>query len=128
MDKIINFDTIADYNAFNNHSTSHPLVSVIDLSKANPRKPARMRFGFYTVFLKDVKCGDLRYGRHYYDYQEGTLVFMGPGQAFGVVHPDPDSFFQPKGYALVFHPDLLRGTSLARHINEYTFFSYEVHE
>lgn len=38
---------------------------------------------FYAVFLKDVKCGDIRYGRNYYDYQEGTLVFLAPGQVVG---------------------------------------------
>jgi len=38
------------------------------------------------------------------------------------------SYFQPKGYALAFHPDLVRGTALGKHIHDYTFFSYEVHE
>ena len=36
--------------------------------------------------------------------------------------------FQPKGWALLFHPDLLRGTQLGRNIRNYTFFSYEVRE
>jgi hypothetical protein len=42
MDNIIKFDTIAQYNDYNNHETLHPLVSVIDLSKSNPRQNARM--------------------------------------------------------------------------------------
>jgi AraC family transcriptional activator of pobA len=67
MDNIKRFETINDYNAFNNNETLHPLVSVVDLSKANPRQASSMYFSFYTIFLKDVKCGDLRYGKHTYD-------------------------------------------------------------
>jgi AraC-like DNA-binding protein len=120
------FETISDYNAFNNNETLHPLVSVVDLSKAHPRQGSRMYFGFYTVFLKDVKCGDLVYGRHTYDYQEGTLVFLAPGQVAGV--NSNGEFYQPKGYALVFHADLIHGTALGRHIQDYTFFSYQSNE
>ncbi|HWD86821.1 MAG TPA: helix-turn-helix transcriptional regulator [Mucilaginibacter sp.] len=127
MENIRRFDTISQYNDFNQHQTLHPLVTVVDMSKADPRQHYKMYFGFYIVFLKDVKCGDLVYGRHLYDYQEGTLVFMAPGQIAGVQTPD-DSYFQPKGYALAFHPDLIRGTALGKHIHEYTFFRYESHE
>ena len=87
---------------------------------------ARVHFGFYCVFLKEVKCGDLKYGCNYYDYQEGTLVFIAPGQVVGIQN-DVNNF-QPKGWGLFFHPDLIRGTSLGQHIKEYTFFSYEANE
>ena len=125
MQDMRRFETVNDYNLFNNNETLHPLVSVVDLSKANPRSGSRMYFGFYTIFLKDVKCGDLVYGRATYDYQEGTLVFLAPGQVAGINNPEK---YQPKGYALVFHADLIHGTALGRHINDYTFFSYETRE
>ena len=120
------FETVNDYNVFNNNETLHPLVSVVDLSKASPRQGSQMYFGFYTVFLKDVKCGDLVYGRHIYDYQEGTLVFLSPGQVAGV--KSSGETYQPKGYALIFHPDLIHGTSLGKHIQDYTFFGYQSNE
>lgn len=126
MENIIRFETINDYNIFNNNETLHPLVSVVDLSKASPRQGSRMYFGFYTIFLKDVKCGDLVYGRHTYDYQEGTLVFLAPGQVAGV--NSNGETYQPKGYALIFHPDLIHGTPLGKHIQDYTFFSYQSNE
>ena len=126
MDTMRRFETINEYNAFNNNETLHPLVSVVDLSKADPRQGYRMYFGFYTVFLKDVKCGDLVYGRHTYDYQEGTLVFLAPGQVAGI--NSKGEIYQPKGYALVFHPDLIHGTPLGRHIQNYSFFSYQSNE
>jgi AraC family transcriptional activator of pobA len=126
MDNIVRFDTVSQFNAYNNHETLHPLVSVIDLSKAPARQHARVNYGFYTVFLKDIKCGDLRYGCNYYDYEEGTLVFLAPGQVIGI--ENNGEYYQPQGRALIFHPDLIRGTALARHMNDYTFFSYEVHE
>ncbi len=131
MERIFKFDTVNEYNALNNHETLHPLVSVIDFSKANPRswdgeKSVRINYGLYCIFLKDVKGCDLRYGQNYYDYQEGTLVFVAPGQLM-VIETD-GQVYQPKGYALVFHPDLIRGTSLGRIIHEYNFFSYNANE
>jgi AraC family transcriptional regulator, transcriptional activator of pobA len=125
-DIIRRFDTVGQYNEFNNHKTLHPLVSVIDLSKASPRTGSKMYFGFYTIILKDVKCGDMVYGRHTYDYQEGTLVFIAPGQVAGV--KSNGEIYQPKGHALVFHADLIHGTSLGRHIEDYHFFGYQFHE
>ena len=126
MENLRRFETISDYNTFNNNETFHPLVSVVDLSKASPRTTSNMYFGFYTIFLKEVKCGDLRYGKKTYDYQEGTLVFIAPGQVImGDGSTEP---YQPKGYAVVFHPDLIHGTTLGRHIHEYTFFGYESSE
>jgi len=126
MEEILKFETISKYNAFNNHETLHPLVSVVDYSKANPRKLRRVYFGFYAVLLKDVKCGDLRYGKNLYDYQEGTLVFVAPGQVAGV--ESSEEVYQPKGFGVAFHPDLIKGTSLGRRIDEYSFFSYDVTE
>ncbi|HEX5154371.1 MAG TPA: helix-turn-helix domain-containing protein [Parafilimonas sp.] len=126
MDYMRRFETISEYNAFNNNETLHPLVSVVDLSKAAPRQGSKMYFGFYTIFLKEVKCGDLVYGRHTYDYQEGTLVFLAPGQVAGI--NSNGETYQPKGYALVFHPDLIHGTSLGRHIQDYSFFGYQSNE
>lgn len=126
MENMRRFETITEYNAFNNNETLHPLVSVVDLSKATPRQGSKMYFGFYTIFLKDVKCGDLVYGRHTYDYQEGTLVFMAPGQVAGI--NSNGEVYQPKGYALVFQPDLIHGTSLSKHIQDYSFFSYQSNE
>src|SRR6478735_369148 len=126
MDNMRRFNTIHEYNDFNNNETLHPLVNVVDLSKASPRSGSKMYFGFYTIFLKDVKCGDIVYGRHTYDCQQGTLVFLAPGQVAGI--NSNGEIYQPKGYALVFHPDLIHGTSLGRHIQDYTFFGYQSNE
>lgn len=123
---ILHVETVADYNDRLGVETLHPLVGVIDLSKAKTMRHTRMTFGFYTIFLKEVKCGDLIYGRQYYDYQEGTIVCVAPGQVLGI--QDNGETYQPKGWALCFHPDFIRGTSLGSHIREYSFFSYNVNE
>lgn len=125
MDDILNFSTIKEYNAFNNNETLHPLVSVVHLDKANKRKLKRLRYEFYTVFLKQIHCGDLRYGLGNYDYEEGTLIFLAPNQVIG---ENGNSYYQPQGLALVFHPDLIAGTSLGKSIGDYHFFSYAVNE
>ncbi len=126
MEKAYNFDTVSKYNAFNNHETLHPLVSVIDFSKAKERTGSRMTFGLYCIFLKEVHCGDLKYGCNYYDYDKGTLVFISPGQVIDV--ENKVDFYQPMGHGLVFHPDLIVGTSLAKSLDEYSFFIYDTSE
>jgi AraC-like DNA-binding protein len=125
MDEILKFETISQYNTFNRNETLHPLVSVVDLSKAAPRQMKRMSYGFYVVFLKEIKCGDLKYGISKYDYEEGTLVFLAPGQVIGSYG---EEFYQPQGLALVFHSDFIHGTSLGRHMSNYSFFSYTTNE
>lgn len=126
MEEILKLDHVYQYNDLLSWETLHPLISVIDFSKCPPMQRSRLIFGFYAIFLKEVKCGDLHYGRSFYDYQEGTLVFLAPGQVIGV--GNSNTTLQPKGRALVFHPDLIRGTALARAMRGYTFFSYEVSE
>ncbi|MBL7862171.1 MAG: helix-turn-helix transcriptional regulator [Cyclobacteriaceae bacterium] len=125
MEEILKFDTVGQYNAFNRNETLHPLVSVVDLSKAAPRQMKRMSYGFYVVFLKEIKCGDLKYGISNYDYEEGTLVFLAPNQVIG---SQGEEYYQPQGLALVFHADFIHGTSLSRQMNDYTFFSYSTNE
>lgn len=126
MEDVLVFNSIKQYNTWAGKTTLHPLVSIVNWSDVEKMCCRKVRYDFYTVYLKKIKCGDLRYGLGYYDYEEGTLVFIGPGQVSG---ENKDDYFKPEGMALVFHPDLLVGTSLAKSINEeYHFFSYAVHE
>lgn len=128
MDEILNIPTVGDYNEYWGLGDRHPLVNVFEGSQVKrPIPNCRKNFGLYVVFLKDVLCADyLKYGREEYDYQENTLVFVSPGQVFG--YPADGSTYQAKGWCLYFSPELLRGTQLGRHIKDYTFFSYDVHE
>jgi len=126
MEEIIKLDNISQFNTMRGIETYHPLVSVFDFSKMKLIPEARAVYGFYCVFLKEAKCGDLKYGCNYYDYQEGTLVFLAPGQIVGIGNKPGAA--TPKGWGLLFHPDLIRGTSLGQNIKKYTFFSYEANE
>lgn len=126
MDEIIKLEHITQYNTLRGLETFHPLVSVFEFSKMKLIPEARAHYGFYCVFLKEAMCGDLKYGCNYYDYQEGTLVFIAPGQVVGIGSKPGTTM--PKGWGLLFHPDLIRGTSLGRNIKEYTYFSYEANE
>ncbi len=126
MESVYNFNIIDEYNRFNQQETVHPLVSVIDFSTADRRTGSKMYFNLYCIFLKEVKCGDLKYGKQTYDYQKGTLVFISPGQVVDVLNKTEE--YQPMGHGLVFHPDLLLGTSLGKAIHNYNFFQYNSNE
>src|SRR5690606_21781149 len=129
MQRVKELNRVNDYCVGFDLSALHPQVTVADLSQgrfvANTEITA-VRYHFYAVFLKQGQACTMRYGRENYDYQDGTLVFVGPGQLVTIDHLPPD--FKPDGHALLFHPDLLLGTSLAKQMKEHTFFSYGLHE
>lgn len=123
MEQIIQLDTVDKYNKLYGLETLHPLVAVVDLTKATKGvNHIQMNYGLYALYLKCGKECDLKYGRRNYDYQEGTIVSFAPGQVVEV--NSPEEVVHPKVYGLLFHPDLIRGTSLGRNIKDYGFFSY----
>ncbi len=126
MDKIIKIDSVTQYNNLRGIETMHPLITIIDLSKTKAIPAQTFNFGLYAIYLKEINCGELKYGRNLYDYQEGTLVFTAPGQVIGV-QPNVKTF-EPKGWGILFHPELIKGTPLGKHIQDYSFFSYDSNE
>lgn len=127
MDKVIKLDSVDQYNNLYGLETLHPLVSVVDLTKATKSvNHIQMNYVFYALFLKESKSCDIKYGRKVYDYQEGTIVCFAPGQIAGVNTLEDE--VNPPVFGIVFHPDLIRGTSLGKNIKDYSFFSYAVNE
>ena len=126
MDNIIRLDTVDDYNKLFGLETLHPLVAVVDLDDAT-KFPAHftVNYGIYALFLKDTKCGDILYGKQVYDYQDGTIVSFAPGQ---VVKTEMIEGKRAKAKGLLFHPDIIKGTSLGQEIKSYSFFSYSSSE
>lgn len=128
MDEITKIETIDQYDQLFGLETLHPLVNVVEFAKSTRTvEYIRMNIGFYCLFLKEANCGDLRYGRKYYDYQEGTVVCMAPGQVVGIDNRN-QAPVRTQSIGVLFHPDLIRGTSLGQNIKNYSFFSYEVSE
>lgn len=126
MSEIARINSVTEYNNLVGCETLHPLVSVIDFSKVEPFYFFKKQLGVYAIFLKDIKCGNITYGINNYDYEEGTLIFVSPGQVYGVENTEQKQ--KAGGFALIFHPDLIHGTVLGKHIKDYSFFSYEVNE
>lgn len=123
----LNLNTIDAYNKLFGLPTRHPLVTVIDLKKATKRfDRLRMIYGVYALFLKNgVNCS-LKYGREYYDYQEGSVVCFSPGQIIDV--DSSNEPLAPDVVGLMFHPDLICGTPLADKINSFGYFRYSQKE
>ena len=126
MSEFSRIKSVTEYNNLVGQETLHPLISVIDFSKVEPFYYFRAQMNVYAIFLKDIKCGNITYGINSYDYEEGTLIFISPGQVYGI--EDNGEKRQASGTAIIFHPDLIHGTSLGKTIDEFTFFSYEVNE
>lgn len=124
--EMIVIDNVDRYNKIFGLETRHPLVSIIDLAKSTtwPTR-AWFRYEVYALYLKNVKCGDIKYGRQYYDYQDGTIVCFAPGQ---ITDLEMLPNIQPNAHGILFHPDLIRGTALGQEIKKYSFFSYETNE
>lgn len=121
---ILNIETVHECNCCLGNRTLHPLVSTIDLSKANVMQRT-IKFDFYTILLLDSEYGDAIYGREYYDYSNATMVFLAPGESINI---NEDKALPRKGWLLAFHPDFLYSTSLAWNIKNYPFFAYRLNE
>lgn len=110
----------------------HPLVSVVDYSlikHSAENNPLRWTQEHYTIGLKRNVCGKFRYGQQVYDFDEGLMSFIAPGQVFGVeVTDEVRQAPPPSGWLLLIHPDFLWNTPLAKSIHRYEFFGYNVNE
>lgn len=108
----------------------HPLISVVDYTAMAERThdtPVSMVFDFYSVSLKRDFKAKIKYGQQDYDFDEGILFFMAPGQVFSIAF-DPLQTKRHSGYMLLIHPDFLWGAPLAKAIKKYDYFNYAVHE
>jgi AraC family transcriptional activator of pobA len=110
----------------------HPLISVIEIKPVEripAGLPVNLVYGFYNISLKkDFKAPvKIKYGQQEYDFDEGVLSFMSPGQVAGF---DPEKYSSPEqsGWMLLFHPDFLWNTSLTKKIKQFEFFDYSVNE
>jgi AraC family transcriptional regulator, transcriptional activator of pobA len=108
----------------------HPLISVINLEtvqRETGNEPVNLVFDFYSISLKRNCNAKFRYGQQRYDFDEGVMFFMSPGQVFGI-EPGKDAIIKRTGWLLLVHPDFLWNTALARTIKQYEYFDYSVHE
>ena len=132
MGNIIRLESISQLNAlFQQTAPKHPLIAVIDFSKMEKHEKVeeiKLTCGFYSVMFKNHCANKLKYGKEYYDFQEGTLMCIAPNQIITIENDANSENADIVGWGLFFHPDLIRGTSLGNKIKEYTFFSYEINE
>lgn len=108
----------------------HPLVSLVDYSKVNYQtneKEITLVSSHYSIAMKRGVQGKMRYGQQPYDFDEGIMSFVAPGQVITVQPfrpPEP----MPTGWILMIHPDFLWNTPLAQKIKQYEFFGYRINE
>ena len=120
--KEVRFDTVQQFNDFNGFETLHPLVSVARQTNTTHKMEEYMlHVGLYMIYLKETKGCHVSYGRTEYDYDEMTVTSFAPGQSLHIL---PSKETTPKWTAVVFHPDFLARTSLAKQMLRYGFFSY----
>lgn len=126
---LVKIDSIADYHeTLSLPKPQHPLFSITDFSKTkftHPPVKTTILMNLYCISVKEGSDCVLRYGPDYYDFREGMMTFIKPGQTLTV---DPSAPDVKEGYALVFHPDFIRTYDIAKKIKSYNFFDYEVNE
>lgn len=105
---------------------NHPLISIVDVSKfTNDADVNAVVFDFYAVSLKRG-CNNLMYGQQKYDFDEGLMAFMSPGQILrGEEGGLPQNL---EGWMLFVHPDFLWNSPLAKKIKKYEYFGYATNE
>lgn len=132
MSDLIKIKTISQvHNFFGIEKPKHPLVTLLELNnKFRQMGLSHIHYTseLYQITFKSSNCPHIRYGRNTYDYQEGTLLFMGPGQTLQIDLDEDDITSDYGSWALLFHPDLIRKSELGKIIDKYAFFSYNVNE
>lgn len=126
MPNILKVNTPADYSRYHGLNDRHPLISIIEYSRISPVRHSLNSYGVYGIFLQEDNDLDLIYGCGKYDYHNGSLICVAPGQIGG--KEDNGERVSIGGWALLFHPDLLRGTSLQNDILNCSFFDYRINE
>ena len=121
MSKILKVRSVNDYGSYLGCPARHPLVCVIDYAEVSPIRHSLNNYGVYALFLRDDVGVELDYGCN-----QGTLLCVAPGQVGG--KEDNGERVSITGWALLFHPDLLRGTPLEKRIRDYSLFDYRVNE
>ena len=124
--KVLKINKPSDYSSYIGVAERHPLVCVIEYDRISPVPTTLNDYNVYGIFLRGDDLVDLTYGCGKYDYKEGTLVTVAPGQLGGA--EDTGEKVNISGWALLFHPDLLHGTELERSISSYSFFDYHINE
>ena len=105
----------------------HPLISFIENKDNNidyRDLPNSHISAFYKISYKINLHGKLKYGQHYYDFDEGGLFFVSPNQLAANDTNNGDH----SGYTLIIHPDFLLAYPIAKKIKQYGFFSYSANE
>ena len=108
----------------------HPLISVLNLAsfkQVSMDEPMSLMYEFYCIALKRDINFKQKYGQQEYDFDEGVMSFISPGQVFGI-DIDETSNLKPSGWMLLFHPDFLWNSNLIKTIRKYEFFEYSVNE
>lgn len=121
--------TISEYHQFRElPKPEHPLVSVInfkDIKLLRDDEPKNLTQNFYSIALKRYLNGKVKYGQQEYDFDEGIMFFISPGQVFSI---EGDKELKHSGWLLLIHPDFLWNTPLAKTIKQYEYFNYSVNE
>ena len=127
MSKILKVSKPSDYSSLMGQTDTHDLISVINYSELSPVPHSLNRYEVYGFFLQGKEEGiDLTYGTGRYDYSDGTLICVAPGQIGG--KEDEGNLVNLSGWALLFHPDILQGTGLEKEIKSFSFFDYRINE
>lgn len=128
-DKLIRFITIPEtHEAFGLPKPQHPLISLVHFNERNPFNPSMAPIydvlSFYKITFITDNNGRLKYGRDYYDYDEGSMLFLAPNQLVGSTDYNSKTYC----YILLIHPDFLLGYPLASKIKQYGYFAYSANE
>jgi len=117
------------HKMFGHTPPKHPAISFIPFSAMNITQAldvVGINADFYAISFK-TKSGKLKYGRSYYDFEEGTMIFTAPNQIIQPAHLQ-NGIDDKEGWTLFFQPNLLYSSDLHKAMNKYAFFSYEVNE
>lgn len=122
MKTILKVDNPNVYARYVGAPVLHPQLALISYDEVSPFRNSLNNYGVYGLFIQQQFPKYLSYGTKSIVVADSSIIAVAPGQIGG--GEDNGTPLYINGWALLWSPELLKGSPLESKIEQYQFFSY----
>ena len=122
MKTVLKVDNPNVYARYVGAPVLHPQLALISYDEVSPFRNSLNNYGVYGLFIQQQFPKYLSYGTKSIVVADSSIIAVAPGQIGG--GEDNGTPLYINGWALLWSPELLKGSPLESKIEQYQFFSY----